>query len=98
MCVKFYFSVINKIEHLGFSGITEPEESKFQELIFAATVLNLDQDVVKSTIEIRKNYRITIPDAIIDATALAQGLTLISRNIKDFKNIRALELLNPLEI
>lgn len=51
---KFYISVKNKIELLGFAGITENEELKFQELMNAANILDLDEDIVNSTIEIRK--------------------------------------------
>lgn len=35
------------------------------------------------------------PDAIIAATALANDFTLITRNIKDFKNIEGFKLVNP---
>lgn len=92
---QFYISVINKIELLGFAGITEDEELKFQELINAADVLDLDDDIVNSTIEIRKQYKTKLPDAIITATALVNKLTIITRNTKDFKNIQGLEVIDP---
>lgn len=94
----FYISVINKIELLGFSDITKKEELKFQELINAANVLELDEVVVKKTIEIRKHYKIKLPDAIIAATSMVYELTLISRNISDFKKIDGLHLVNPLDL
>jgi predicted nucleic acid-binding protein len=95
---QFYLSVINKIELLGFAGITENEEIKFQELINAADVLDLDEDIVISTIEIRKQYKTKLPDAIIAATALVNKFTIISRNIKDFDKIEGLIVLNPYDI
>jgi predicted nucleic acid-binding protein len=36
-------------------------------------------------------------DAIIAATALVHGLTLVTRNVDDFKHIAGLELENPFE-
>lgn len=45
---QFYISVINKIELLGFSDITENEELKFYELINAADILDLNGDIVNS--------------------------------------------------
>jgi predicted nucleic acid-binding protein len=39
---QFYISIINKIELLGFAGITKREELKFQEFINAANVLELN--------------------------------------------------------
>jgi len=95
---QFYISVINKIELLGFAGITENEELKFQELINAADVLDLDEDIVNSTIEIRKQYKTKLPDAIIAASALVNELTIITRNTKDFDKIEGLEVLNPYDI
>ena len=94
---QFYFSVINKIELLGFSDITKNEELKFQELINAADILDLDGDIVNSTIEVRKKYKIKLPDAIIAATALENELTIITRNTKDFNKIEGLTVLNPYE-
>lgn len=95
---QFYISVINKIELLGFSGITKNEELKFQQLIYAAVVLGLDEDIAGSTIEIRKQYKTKLPDAIIAATALVNKLIIITRNTKDFERIKRLEVLNPYDI
>ena len=95
---QYYISVINKIELLGFSDITENEELKFQELINAADILDLDENIVNSTIEVRKKYKIKLPDAIIAATALKNELTIITRNAKDFNKIEGLAVLNPHEV
>lgn len=92
---QFYISVINKIELLGFTGITESEEQKFLEFIEHAHVLHLSEDIVNSTIELRKQNRIKIPDAIIAATAIVHQLTIVTRNAKDFVNINGLKVLNP---
>ncbi|MDF1547188.1 MAG: type II toxin-antitoxin system VapC family toxin [Bacteroidales bacterium] len=92
---QFYISVINKIELLGFAGITKNEELKFGELINAANILGLDEEIVNGTIAIRKQYRSKLPDAIIAATAIVHGFTLVTRNIKDFKNMQGLDMLDP---
>ena len=57
----------------------------------------LTQEIVKQTITLRKIVKIKLPDAIIAATAMVHNLVLISRNTKDFENIKGLELLNPHE-
>ncbi|HDO28020.1 MAG TPA: type II toxin-antitoxin system VapC family toxin [Bacteroidetes bacterium] len=95
---RFYISVINKIELLGFSDITENEEQKFKEFINAADVLELDEDIVNSTIEVRKKYKIKLPDSIIAATALVKNLAIITRNVKDFDKIAGLEVLNSYNV
>jgi len=37
-------------------------------------------------------------DAIIAATALTEGFTLVTRSVNDFKKILNLQLLNPFEL
>jgi hypothetical protein len=39
----------------------------------------------------------TLGDALIAGTALAHGLTLVTRNLEDFEGISGLSLLNPFE-
>lgn len=62
-----------------------------------ATVLDLTEDVANQSIEIRENLKTKVPDAIIAATAVVYDLTLITRNVGDFKNIPSLKLVNPWE-
>ena len=47
-----------------------------------------------NAIEIRKIHRIKLPDAIIAATAIIYNMTVITRNVFDFKNIDGLTVLN----
>ena len=60
-----------------------------------ANRLELTEDVVQQTIMLRKIVKINLPDAIIAATAMVYNLVLISRNPKDFENIKGLKLINP---
>ncbi|MFY8003432.1 MAG: PIN domain-containing protein [Chitinophagaceae bacterium] len=48
-----------------------------------------------TTAELRKNFKIKLPDAIIAATAIVNELTLITRNTNDFKHINILRTINP---
>lgn len=81
-----HLSVINQIELLGFNG--SPMEMKIlQEFIEATDIVSLSNPIVEKTIELRKNYKIKLPDAIIAATALVHDFTLVSRNVSDFKRI-----------
>ena len=60
-----------------------------------AIIFELTSDIVYKTIQIRQKQKIKLPDAIIGATALVNGLVLISRNTKDFRNIKELEVIDP---
>lgn len=87
-------SVITKIEVLRFNTSVEIYRI-LEDFMDVCTVFELNSTVVGQTIAICKSNKIKLPDAIIAATALANNLTLITRNISDFKNIQDLELLNP---
>lgn len=60
-----------------------------------AIVYELSTEVADVCISLRKKYKTKLPDAIIAATALVTGLTLITRNVNDFKDIKDLKVLNP---
>ena len=90
-------SVITKIEVLRFNTSADIYKV-LEDFISESVVLNLNDFVVEKTISICKAHRIKLPDAVIAATALVQGFTLITRNIIDFKNISGLELLNPWDL
>jgi predicted nucleic acid-binding protein len=51
--------------------------------------------VITQCVSLRKSKKIKIPDAIIAATPLAFGYTIINNNEKDFKGIKGLKILNP---
>lgn len=76
---------------MGHSSATQ-DVSDFLNL---ANRLELTEDVVQQTIMLRKIVKIKLPDAIIAATAMVYNLVLISRNPKDFENIKGLKLINP---
>lgn len=61
-----------------------------------AVVLPLDEVVTEKTIRLRRQHKkLKLGDAIIAATALVHGLTIISRNTKDFQQIAGLDCVNP---
>ncbi len=91
---EFLISVIREMEVLGYPAINK-ETELFIEL---ATSINLNEDIVKTTINIRKNYKVKLPDAIIASTAISNNLTLVTRNVSDFKSIKKLKILNPWEM
>jgi len=87
-------SVITKIEVLGFNAPAK-HQLLLSNFINDLTLLYLTNDVIETTIEIRKKYKTKLPDAIIGATALVNNLILITRNISDFKNIQNLKVIDP---
>ena len=80
--------VITRIEVLRFNT-TATAYQVLEDFINESVVLNLTDDVVKKTIAVCKSYRVKLPDAIIAATAIANNLTLVTRNEDDFNKIQA---------
>ncbi|PJJ83370.1 type II toxin-antitoxin system VapC family toxin [Mucilaginibacter auburnensis] len=91
-------SIITQIEISGYSGLSDADKIRIDEFIGAAIVFNIDQPVEIQTISIRSSRKIKLPDALIAATALHYGLTLVTRNVSDFQNIAGLTLINPYSI
>ena len=90
-------SVITKIEVLGFKA-PEQHYQLLENFMDDSSVLDLTSNVIDQSINIRKNHKTKLPDAIIAATAMVYGLTLITRNVDDFKNIPLLKVINPHEL
>jgi len=87
-------SVITKIELLSFDN--EDELKNIDRLLANSRIFSLDDEIVDKTIEVRKKYKLKLPDAIIAATAMINNLTLVTHNKKDFKKIRGLKIIDPL--
>ena len=90
-------SAITEIELLCWKTATEKDLEVLHNFINDSLVFELEKDIKLKTANIRKAYKIKLPDAIIAATALIHDLTLLIRNVNDFKNIDGLNLINPHE-
>ena len=87
-------SVITQIELLCWKTSTQKEKSIW-DFIKDSNILNINEEVIANCIKLRKGKKVKTPDAIIAATAITYGYTLITNNAKDFENIRSLKIINP---
>lgn len=90
-------SVITKIELLCWKTVAE-KEKKVKDFLEDSIIFDLTTDVVLKCVDIRRKRKIKTPDAIIAATALCNGFILITKNTRDFKNIKGLKVINPHEM
>ena len=80
-------SVVTYMETLGWHRATRFHLQIIQSFLDAATIFPINQPVEEKTVSIRQQVKIGLGDAIIAATALTHNLTLVTRNIADFKNM-----------
>jgi predicted nucleic acid-binding protein len=86
---------VTRIEALGFTGISQGEQSAIRSFINASPTYPLDNEVIEQAIKLRQQKPMKLGDAIIAATALEYQIPLITRNEADFKHIVDLDLRNP---
>ena len=87
-------SVINRIELLAWK--TKSNHERLLKLFLQyATEYPLSEKIIDKTVEIRKNQKIRLPDAIIAATCIVHKLTILTDNELDFKKIEQIKIINP---
>jgi len=91
-----YISVITYMEVLGYRFRDAKEEKFIKEMLGVFRILYIDQKIADMVIQIRREVRIRLPDAIIAATAKTANLYLVTRNIEDFKKVKV-QITNPFD-
>lgn len=71
-------SIITRIEVLGFSELNDIDERNLTHFISQFGQLNVSEKVAIKTIEIRKEHKIKLPDALILATEKVNYLNLLT--------------------
>jgi tRNA(fMet)-specific endonuclease VapC len=74
-------SIISQIEFLAFSGLSKDDRQLFEEFLKRVEVINLlasNNLLIEQIIQIRLQYRVKLPDAIIASTALQTGASLVT--------------------
>ena len=88
-------SVVTELELLCWPVQRARDRQLIQGFIAGTRVIGLEEEIKLLAVKIRKKHKLKLPDAIIAATAQSYGLTLVSRNTKDFLKVKPLSLLNP---
>jgi predicted nucleic acid-binding protein len=92
---SFNISVITRIELLGWNGHTPEGLVKARQLLDCARSIPLTDALAEKTIELRTRSSISLPDAVIAASALSLDATLATRNEEDFTQVAELRIFNP---
>jgi len=88
-------SLITYYEVLNYD-FSEEEELLVKEFLDGFEVLSVSKNIINKALENRKSKKIKMADNFILATAQIFGLTIVTRNSKDFSSFTD-KLLNPFE-
>ncbi|MEK6861663.1 MAG: type II toxin-antitoxin system VapC family toxin [Nanoarchaeota archaeon] len=104
--IKFFESLIGRNDIL-FSSITEAEllagkindnpekREKLLHLLHYWNKIPADNPIAELAGDICRKYNLTIPDAIIAASAILNNAELITKNARDFQKISGLKSQTP---
>jgi predicted nucleic acid-binding protein len=85
-------SIISYLEFLAFDGLSDSDRQCFASLCRRIEVVSLKHDdstLIQKTLDLRREHRLKLPDAIIGATAMCRNATLIT-NDSHFSTIKPL--------
>ena len=88
-------SIISFIEFLSFSNLSENDRQLFEEITKEMEILDInneDNKLINLIIQIRKDYRLKLPDAILTATAISSNSDLIT-NDKAFQKLQEITVI-----
>ena len=89
-------SIISQIEFVVFPNLTESDRQLFQVFLQRVQVIDLssgDENLIRMIVEIRQQYRLKLPDAIIAAIALYQSASLMTAD-QALKNVNELTMVS----
>ncbi|WP_448571668.1 type II toxin-antitoxin system VapC family toxin [Trichothermofontia sp.] len=87
-------SIISQIEFLAFSELTEADYHLFKQFLKRVEVVGLtasDTHLIARIVEIRQQYRLKLPDAVIAAMAIQNTAILVTAD-QEFTRMAMLEI------
>jgi predicted nucleic acid-binding protein len=87
---NIWLSCISEIELPSYPKLSEEEDQLIRSFLQECNVIDLLKPIRETTIHIRKEKKLKVPDAIIAATSIYFGIPLVTMD-SDFKNIKQLD-------
>lgn len=84
---KINISVITYMEIFGYEFKNKNEENLLKSIMEKIDTININEDIINKVIEVRKKFKVKLPDAIIFATATYLNADLITINEDDFSRL-----------
>lgn len=90
--VPVYVAGVSETELFSFASLTKSDVEAIEAVVAFCTTVHTNPHITRLAGEIRRIHKVKTLDALIAATALFVGATLITRNVKDFKHIPGLTI------
>ncbi len=87
-----FVSFVTEMEMLSYSKFSADEIKKTKKLLDDCFIIELNNDIKSTAIELRRNYKFKLPDAIVAATAIFFQIPIITAD-KKFEVLTELDLL-----
>jgi len=91
-------SAITRVEALGYHRLSDGEHRAIEAIFACFRLIYPAADTFERAIQLRRQRKMALGDALIAATAMEQGLTLATANTDDFQWIDGLRLINPARV
>mgnify|MGYP001194029163 FL=1 len=92
-CGSALISAVVRAEVLAWPNHSEMSLGAAVALLDACQLVAVDAAVADEGARIRRETGLKLPDAIIAATAMLQGATLVTANAKDFRRVTGLTII-----
>ncbi|HYB24262.1 MAG TPA: type II toxin-antitoxin system VapC family toxin [Solirubrobacteraceae bacterium] len=85
------YSVITRCEL--FAG--RDDRKRLREILGPLREIQIDAEIAERGGELKRDWGVATPDALIAATAIVHGLSLMTRNVRHFERVPGLVLFAP---
>ncbi len=88
----FFISTITVAESLRYPGLGDDDLTALRDLMNVMTVVSVDQAIALRAGDLGRTRKTRLPDLLIAATALEWSLILVTKDVRDFRNIPRLDV------
>ena len=92
-----FISAVTLVEVLGYHRLKSAERQELERFFSQLNILYPSEEVFQKAIELRQQHAMSLGDALIAATALHHNVSLATHNEADFKWIKSLSVIDPMD-
>ena len=95
---RVYFAAITRKELLGNPGLSSTERRRVEILLLKHRLIRVDENIAENFSSLLQKYRrqaLRNGDALVAATAWSRNLPLFTRNVKHYRFIAEITLIDP---